>query len=92
MALAKLLYRTPNLLVLDEPTNHLDIFTKRKWVRTLANFNATIVFVSHDRQFLGQLATSVLELSVGGPRINPITYAEYAANHGCEAPRYAPLT
>ena len=54
--------------MLDEPTNHLDIATKRGLVRALADYEGTLVFVSHDRQFLSALATRVLELSAAGPR------------------------
>ena len=86
LALAKLLYKTPNFLVLDEPTNHLDIFTKRMLVRTLSRYRGTIVFVSHDRQFLRALATQVLELGGDGPRIYPGTYEEYVVSNGREAP------
>lgn len=87
VALAKLLYDAPNLLVLDEPTNHLDIVTKRALVRALANFEGTLVFVSHDRQFLSALATRVLELTAGGaPRIYSGSYDEYVATTGREAP------
>ena len=67
LALAKLLYDAPNLLVLDEPTNHLDIVTKRALVTALADYEGTLVFVSHDRQFLRALANRVLELSAGRP-------------------------
>src|SRR6185295_2321333 len=66
VALAKLLYDAPNLLVLDEPTNHLDIATKRALVAALAGHEGTLVFVSHDRQFLRALANKVLELTTGG--------------------------
>jgi ATPase subunit of ABC transporter with duplicated ATPase domains len=86
LALAKLLYDAPNLLVLDEPTNHLDIVTKRALVRALADYEGTLVFVSHDRQFLRALASRVLELGGGGPRIYPGSYDEYVASTGREAP------
>ena len=86
LALAKLLYRTPNFLVLDEPTNHLDIFTKRMLVRTLENYGGTTIFVSHDRQFLRALATQIIELSPDGPSIYPGNYAEYVESRGSEAP------
>src|SRR3569833_191868 len=48
VALAKLLYDAPNLLVLDEPTNHLDIVTKRALLKARDQYDGTIVFVSHD--------------------------------------------
>jgi len=86
LALAKLLYDAPNLLVLDEPTNHLDIATKRALVAALADYEGTLVFVSHDRQFLRALATRVLELSADGPRIYGGSYDEYVASTGREAP------
>jgi ATPase subunit of ABC transporter with duplicated ATPase domains len=86
LALAKLLYDAPNLLVLDEPTNHLDIATKRAVVAALADYEGTLVFVSHDRQFLRALANRVLELSSAGPRIYGGSYEEYVASTGREAP------
>ncbi len=86
VALAKLLYDAPNLLVLDEPTNHLDIATKRALVRALADYEGTLIFVSHDRQFLRALANRVLELSAAGPRLYGGSYEEYVASTGREAP------
>ncbi|HVK86844.1 MAG TPA: ABC-F family ATP-binding cassette domain-containing protein [Kofleriaceae bacterium] len=86
LALAKLLYDAPNLLVLDEPTNHLDIVTKRALVKALADYEGTLMFVSHDRQFLRALANRVLELSAAGPRIYGGSYDEYVASTGREAP------
>ena len=81
-----MLYHTPNLLVLDEPTNHLDILTKRALVETLKRYDGTLIFVSHDRQFLRALATKVLELSNKGPRIYEGSYQEYVESTGREAP------
>jgi ATPase subunit of ABC transporter with duplicated ATPase domains len=90
LALAKLLHDAPNLLVLDEPTNHLDIATKRALVRALRDYEGTLVFVSHDRQFLSALATRVLELAPGAPpHIYGGTYDEYVASTGREAPGMA---
>jgi len=86
IALAKLLYDAPNLLVLDEPTNHLDIATKRALVTALADYEGTLVFVSHDRQFLRALANRVLELSSAGPHVFGGSYDEYVASTGREAP------
>ena len=86
VALAKLLYDAPNLLVLDEPTNHLDIATKRALVKALADYEGTLIFVSHDRQFLSALATRVLELSPAGSRVYGGNYDEYVASTGHEAP------
>ncbi len=86
LALAKLLYDAPNLLVLDEPTNHLDIVTKRALIKALGEYEGTLVFVSHDRQFLRALATRVLELTAAGPRSYGGSYEEYVASTGREAP------
>jgi len=86
LALAKILYDAPNLLVLDEPTNHLDIVTKRALVNALADYSGTVIFVSHDRQFLRALATRVLELGTTGPHLYGGTYEEYVASTGREAP------
>jgi ATPase subunit of ABC transporter with duplicated ATPase domains len=87
LALAKILYDAPNLLVLDEPTNHLDLATKRSLLRALAAYDGTIVFVSHDRAFLRALATRVLELSPGAPpHVYGGRYDEYVAATGHEAP------
>jgi len=86
VALAKLLYDAPNLLILDEPTNHLDIVTKRALVKSLADYDGTLMFVSHDRQFLRALANRVLELTSKGPRVYGGSYDEYVASTGHEAP------
>ena len=84
--MAKMLFDPPNLLVLDEPTNHLDIATKRALVTALADYEGTLMFVSHDRQFLRALANRVLELSAAGPRIYGGSYDEYVNSTGREAP------
>jgi ATPase subunit of ABC transporter with duplicated ATPase domains len=86
LALAKMLYDAPNLLVLDEPTNHLDLTTKRALVAALAGYEGTLVFVSHDRAFLRALATRVVELGAAGPRVYEGSYDEYVRAVGREAP------
>ncbi len=86
VALAKLFHDAPNLLVLDEPTNHLDILTKRAIVRALESYDGTLVFVSHDRQFLRALSNRVLELTSAGPRAYGGGYDEYVSSTGHEAP------
>ncbi|HEX4462184.1 MAG TPA: ABC-F family ATP-binding cassette domain-containing protein [Polyangia bacterium] len=87
LALAKILFDAPNLLVLDEPTNHLDITTKRSLLKALAAYDGTIVFVSHDRSFLRALATRVIELAPGvAPHVYGGPYDEYVAATGHEAP------
>ena len=68
LVLARMLYDPPNFLVLDEPTNHLDMATKDMLVRALGDYDGTMLFVSHDRQFLAQLSNRVLELGPDGAR------------------------
>ena len=86
VVLARMLFDPPNLLVLDEPTNHLDIATKDMLVEALANFEGTMIFVSHDRRFLAALSNRVLELGNGAPRVYGGGYTEYVAQSGHEAP------
>ena len=86
LALLKIFFDAPNLLILDEPTNHLDIVTKRMLMRTLQTFEGTIVFVSHDRAFLRAIANHVLELTPTGPHIYGGSYDEYVSASGHEAP------
>jgi ATPase subunit of ABC transporter with duplicated ATPase domains len=90
LALAKMLFHTPNLLVLDEPTNHLDLTTKRALVRALDAYDGTMVFVSHDRAFLRALSTRVVELTPEGPRVYEGTYDSYVQAVGREAPGLRP--
>ena len=62
LVIARMLYDPPNFLVLDEPTNHLDLATKEMLVAALRDFEGTMLFVSHDREFLRGLSNRVLEL------------------------------
>jgi ATPase subunit of ABC transporter with duplicated ATPase domains len=86
LVLARMLFDPPNLLVLDEPTNHLDMDTKQTLVRALSTFEGTMLFVSHDRDFLRALSNRVLEVSADGVRKYGGGYAEYVAETGREAP------
>ncbi|GAX00916.1 ABC-F family ATP-binding cassette domain-containing protein [Secundilactobacillus silagei] len=69
LLLTKLAFRHDNLLILDEPTNHLDIDSRQVLENTLNDFDGTILFVSHDRYFINQVATSVIELSAKGSEL-----------------------
>ncbi|MDD5014169.1 MAG: ATP-binding cassette domain-containing protein [Atribacterota bacterium] len=65
LALAKILMQESNFLILDEPTNHLDITTKELFQRALLKYSGTILIVSHDRYFLDNLITRVIEIRDG---------------------------
>src|SRR5439155_719941 len=91
LVMARMLLNPPNFLVLDEPTNHLDLATKEMLIDALKDFEGTMLFVSHDREFLRGLSNRVLEL--GGEtgtdvqaHSYPGSYVEYVARTGHEAP------
>jgi ATPase subunit of ABC transporter with duplicated ATPase domains len=86
LVLARILYDRPNFLVLDEPTNHLDMATKEMLMRSLAAYDGTMLFVSHDRRFLAELSNRILELGPDGPVVYGGGYREYVAASGHEAP------
>jgi ATPase subunit of ABC transporter with duplicated ATPase domains len=94
LVMARMLFDPPNFLVLDEPTNHLDLATKETLINALMGYDGTMIFVSHDRNFLRGLANRVLEL--GGesgtdpqPHLYPGTYVEYVQRTGHEGHRWA---
>ncbi len=72
----------PNVLVLDEPTNHLDLESIEALSEALRAFDGTVIFVSHDRQFVTDLATRVLEITPEGPRAFNGGYEDYLAKFG----------
>ncbi|HEV2154962.1 ABC-F family ATP-binding cassette domain-containing protein [Bradyrhizobium sp.] len=86
LVMAKMLFDPPNFLVLDEPTNHLDLATKEMLITALADFEGTMLFVSHDRHFLATLSNRVLELTPEGIHQYGGGYTEYVARTGQEAP------
>ncbi len=68
LLLAKLMITQPNVLLLDEPTNHLDLEAIRSLTVGLAEYEGTVVFVTHDRQMVSRVATRVIEMSDEGVR------------------------
>ena len=86
LVMAIMLFDPPNFLVLDEPTNHLDMATKEMLIAALADYEGTMLFVSHDRHFLAALSNRVLELTPAGIHQYGGGYTEYVARTGQEAP------
>ena len=81
VALAKLMLSDANFLILDEPTNHLDITSKEILEEALKSYTGTVFFVSHDRYFINQTATRILELT-GDTIVNYIgNYDYYLEKH-----------
>ena len=76
-ALARILVSPSNFLLLDEPTNHLDMRAKDVLLEALAAFSGTVVFVSHDRDFIDRLATRVLEVEGGKVTSHEGNYEDY---------------
>ena len=77
LVLAELLQSRPNFLVLDEPTKHMDVQAKETLESAFQAYTGTILFVSHDRYFIRQVAQSVLIFEDGGPMYYPFGYEHY---------------
>jgi ATPase subunit of ABC transporter with duplicated ATPase domains len=86
MIYGKLMLTRPNVLLLDEPTNHMDMETIESLQIGLERYPGTLIFVSHDREFVSALATRVIELKPGGV-ISDFrgTYDEYLKAQGLES-------
>jgi ATP-binding cassette subfamily F protein 3 len=82
LALAKLMLEPRNLLFLDEPTNHLDIPAAEILEEALTGFEGTVVFVSHDRRFLENVATRIVSVRDGRVEIFQGGFSDFAAAHG----------
>lgn len=80
LVFARIALEQPNVLVLDEPTNHLDFEAIEMLVKALEQFDGTVILVSHDRWFVSQVATRIIELLPDGYRDFPGTFEEYL-NH-----------
>lgn len=80
LQLALLMLQRDNVLILDEPTNHLDIDSKEMLEQALQNFEGTILFVSHDRYFINQLANKVFDLTKDGGKMYLGDYQYYIEN------------
>ena len=82
MIFGKLMLQRPNILLLDEPTNHLDMESIESLNLALENYDGTLLFVSHDREFVSSLATRIIELTPTGINDYHGTYDEYLAKQG----------
>ena len=80
MIFGKLMLRKNNILLLDEPTNHLDMESIESLNMALENYPGTLIFVSHDREFVSSLATRILELTPSGIVDFRSSYEEYLAS------------
>ena len=83
LTLSKLILSDINLLVLDEPTNHLDIDSREALEEAILGFDGTVIAVSHDRYFLGKLATRMLDFS-GAPSLDTTDIPVFKAGEGYE--------
>ncbi len=77
LALCKMFQTKPNLLILDEPTNHMDIMGKQALEEMLKTYQGTVLFVSHDRYFVRETATEILEFGANRVKHYPCDYEAY---------------
>jgi ATP-binding cassette subfamily F protein 3 len=91
VALGQILLKRSPLLLMDEPTNHLDFETVEALTEALRNYPGTVVVVSHDRGFIGRIATKILEIRDGRAEIYPGNYDDYlwSLEKGALKERYA---
>ena len=81
----RLMLQKPNILVMDEPTNHLDMESIESLNLALENYAGTLLFVSHDREFVSSLATRIIELTPDGVVNFGGDYEHYLRSQGIEA-------
>ena len=84
MLFGKLMLQRPNIMLMDEPTNHLDMESIESLNLALENYPGTLIFVSHDREFVSSLATRVIELSTTGITDFHGSYEDYLKSQGVE--------
>jgi len=82
MLFGRLMLRRPNILVMDEPTNHLDMESIESLNTALENYPGTLIFVSHDREFVSSLATRIIELTPRGVVNFSGSYDDYLRSQG----------
>lgn len=77
LELCKMFKKLPNLLILDEPTNHMDIVGKEALESMLKSYTGTVIFVSHDRYFVKEVATNILDFEMDQVNYYPCGYEQY---------------
>lgn len=82
MMFGKLMMTKPNVLVMDEPTNHLDMESIEALNLALENYDGTLIFVSHDREFVDSLATQIIDMKADGITHFPGKYEDYLLSQG----------
>lgn len=83
MLYGKLILQRPNVMIMDEPTNHMDMESIESLNMALEKYTGTLIFVSHDRQFVSSLATQIIELDgTGGYTHYTGSYDDYLASRG----------
>ncbi|HEX8059366.1 MAG TPA: ATP-binding cassette domain-containing protein, partial [Cyclobacteriaceae bacterium] len=78
--ISRMMLASPNLIVLDEPTNHLDLESIQAFNNALKDFPGTVLFTSHDHEFIQTVANRIIELTPNGCIDKLMTYDEYIEN------------
>jgi ATPase subunit of ABC transporter with duplicated ATPase domains len=84
MLFGRLMLQLPNVMLMDEPTNHLDMESIESLNTALENYPGTLIFVSHDREFVSSLATRIIELTPTGVVNFNGSYEDYLRSQGVE--------
>ena len=84
MIFGKLILQKPNVLLMDEPTNHLDMESIESLNLALERYTGTLIFVSHDREFVSSLATRIIELKPDGINDFKGNYEDYLQYQGIQ--------
>ena len=84
MLFGKLILQQPNIMVMDEPTNHMDMESIEALNYALENYPGTLIFVSHDREFVSSVATRIIELTAQGVSDFTGSYDDYLRSQGVE--------
>lgn len=82
--IAKMMLSSANVLLLDEPTNHLDLESITALNDGLINFSGTILFISHDHEFIQTIANRIIEITPKGLIDRQLTYDEYLEDEGVQ--------